>query len=409
MKEQAVKFAQVQAEFGAGQGLRAARVPLLAEFLQPQPGLPDNLGDLPATVLQPRHAVGPGRDQLGEGLRPEPFDLCLGDVVERGHRLERKPQLQVRRGFLQLPLRPLVVAGADAAGAFEREFRVEQADGRLGGGQRVGRRQLGMAVVRPRRVGKQVLDSELRQLVFLVAGNLVTQFEPALHAEPVPDNVPQIPVPERDEVPVGAVDDDLPRIFHVRYQPGAVHPRQPGQGHGARAGEHLDDLARLRRLPGVPRPDDVLQGGPAVQDDLVDQRPHRAGQHQVAPFDLLGDHGLQQGGAAAHEFMQLRRQGSRDPVSKGGLEHLLGFDHGHVREPHLSKLARGDEPVEVGRQVGGALRGGDQPGRAGLQQVQQDPGALFVKGTRVVQQDDALSTRGVIADQRGDAVQDCGR
>src|SRR6476661_6161100 len=75
-------------------------------------------------------------------------------------------------------------------------------------------------------------------------------------------------------------------------------------------------------------------------------------------------------------------------------------------EPDFGQLPGGDEPIEVGRKVGGALRGGDQPRGAGLQEVQQDPGALLVEGPGVVHQDHAFASRAVVADQRGDSVQD---
>ena len=43
------------------------------------------------------------------------------------------------------------------------------------------------------------------------------------------------------------------------------------------------------------------------------QGPHRAGQDQVAAFDLFGDHGLQQGGAAADQLVHLAGQGASRP------------------------------------------------------------------------------------------------
>ena len=374
--------------------------------MEPQPGLPDQLRDLPGPVLEPGHAVGFGGNQLGVGLRAEGADLGLGDIVQGGHGLQRKPQLQVGCGFLQLALGPFRVLRAQAASAFERELRVEEFDGGAGSGHGVGGRQGRIAVVGPGRVGQQVLHGQLVELVLLVPRHLVPQFQPALNAEPVAHDVAQIAVPERHEVPSRPVHDDLARVFHVRDHAGAVHPREPGQRQGPGAGQYLDQFPGHRCFPGVPGPDDVFQRGAPVKDHLIHQGPHRSGQHEVAAFDLLRDHGLQQGRAAADQVVQLAGQGAGHPVPERCLEHLEGFDLREVGEPDLGQLPGGDEPVEVRRKVRGALGRGDKPRGPGLHQVEQHAGAQFVQGPGVVQQDDAFASGGVVADQGGDAVQD---
>ena len=126
-------------------------------------------------------------------------------------------------------------------------------------------------------------------------------------------------------MPVRPVDDDLAGVLHVRDDAGAVHPREPGQRQGPGAGEHLDHLAGHRCFAGVPGPDDIFQCGAPVKDHLIHQGPHRSGQHEVAAFDLLGDHGLQQGRAAANQLVQLAGQRGGHPVPQGCLEHLAGF------------------------------------------------------------------------------------
>ena len=192
--------------------------------------------------------------------------------------------------------------------------------------------------------------------------------------------------------------------------PGPVHPREPGQGHGPGAGENLDDLPGHRCFAGVAGPDNVFQPCAPVQDHLIQQGPDRSGKHEVSPFDLLGDHGLQQGRAAADELVHLAREGAGNAVAERRLQHVQGFDLCEVGEPDFGQLAGSDEPVESraeGRCVRWAVA--IEPRRPGLQQVEQHAGAQFVQGAGVVQQDDALPSGGVVADQGGDAVQDGGR
>jgi len=171
--------------------------------------------------------------------------------------------------------------------------------------------------------------------MFLVPGDPVPQIQPAIHAEPVADNVTEVAVAQRDEVAVRAVDDDLAGLFHVGDDIGAVHPGEPRQGKRPGAGEDVNDFPRLGCFPGVPGPDNIFQGGPAVQHHFIDQCPHRSRQDKVPAFNLFRDHGLQEGGAPADQLVQLVRQGSGDPMAEGGLQHLQRFEFSQVGEADL--------------------------------------------------------------------------
>ena len=362
---------------------------------------PDRSGPRARTCSPPSRQSVPRRPPR-RGRRAGPPDTSSRAAMA----CSGKPQLKVGGGLLQLALGPFRVRRAQAASAFERELRVKEFDGGAGSRHGVGGRQGRVAVVGPGRVGQQVLHGQLVELVLLVPRHLVPQLQPALHTEPVADDVAQVAVPERNEVPARPVDDDLARVFHVRDDAGAVHPREPGQRQGPGAGQHFDEFPGHRCFPGVPGPDNVFQRGAPVKDHLIHQGPHRSGQHEVAAFDLLRDHGLQQRRAAADQLVQLAGQGAGHPVPERCLEHLEGFDLREVGEPDLGQLPGGDEPVEVRRKVRGALGSGDKPRGPGLDQVEQHAGAQFVQGSGVVQQNDALASGGVVADQGGDAVQD---
>ncbi|CAH0317437.1 hypothetical protein SRABI128_04737 [Microbacterium sp. Bi128] len=311
-----VELAQIQAEPRPGKRRRGGGRLVQAQVLEPYPGLPKQFGDLAGAVVQPRHAVSLRRDEFGEVLGRKAVDLPFGDVVQRGHGLQRQAELEVGSRFLELPFGPFRVRGREAAGAFEGKFRVEELDGGTGSRDGVGGGQLGVAVVGPRRVGQQVFDCQFVQFMFLVSGDLVPELQPALHAEPVADNVAEVAVAQRNEVPVRAVDHDLAGLFHVGDDTGAVHPGEPGQGQGPGAGEDVDDLPGLGCFPGIPGPDDILQRRAAIQHNLIEQCPHGSGQDQVSAFDLFGDDGLQERGAAADQLVQLACQGGRDPMAQ---------------------------------------------------------------------------------------------
>jgi hypothetical protein len=224
-----VELAQIQAQPGPGQRRRGCGRLVQAQVLEPDPGLPEQFGDLAGAVLQPGHAVGFRRNEFGEVLGREVVDLPVGDSVQRGHGLQWQPELEVGCRFLELSLGPLGVRRRQAAGAFEGKLRVEELDGGPGSRDSVGGCELGVAVVGPRRVGEQILHCQFVQFMFLVPWDLVPELQAPLHAQPVADNVAEVAVAQGDEVPVRAVDHDLAGLFHVRDNSGAVHPGETGQ------------------------------------------------------------------------------------------------------------------------------------------------------------------------------------
>ncbi|MNI63920.1 hypothetical protein D3C73_1193320 [compost metagenome] len=96
-------------------------------------------------------------------------------------------------------------------------------------------------------------------------------------------------------------------------------------------------------------------------------------------------------------------------MAKDRAQDLLGLFLSEGIQMHLAQRTFKDQPMEIRREVAGALDGGDDLRGAGSHEVQQHACAHGVHTPGVVHDENSVPASGFRPDQVGDRVQDSGR